>query len=376
MPSSAPAIDLRTDTVTRPTAAMRRAMAEAEVGDDVLDGDPTVRRLEAHVAELLGKERALFFPSGTMANQTGHLGAHRRRARRCCSTPTRTSSTGRWRAPRRWRACRCVPCSPATVAPSRSALDLERALRPRRRTRRSRRCLRREHAQRRRRHGHAARRARGGASRRRRGAASGAPGRRAAVERARRHGHAARRLRPHCADTVMVCFSKGLGCPVGAILVGRRASSCGARTWCGSGSAAACARVGHPRGRGAARARAPSRPARRGSRARARASPSVVDGAAGARVVPPDTNIVMIDLPDGTRAPPSWPRAAEQGVLITPWSADAHPRRHASRRGRRGGDACRPRSSAAAIECSSALAPRTARRLDFRCSRSRRAGAR
>src|ERR671915_83029 len=63
-------IDLRSDTVTRPTPAMRRAMAEAEVGDDVLDGDPTVRRLEARVAELLGKERALFFPSGTMANQT------------------------------------------------------------------------------------------------------------------------------------------------------------------------------------------------------------------------------------------------------------------------------------------------------------------
>src|ERR671927_733426 len=62
-------IDLRSDTVTKPTPAMRRAMAEAEVGDDVLDGDPTVRRLEERVAELLGKDRALFFPSGTMANQ-------------------------------------------------------------------------------------------------------------------------------------------------------------------------------------------------------------------------------------------------------------------------------------------------------------------
>jgi threonine aldolase len=64
-------IDLRSDTVTKPTAAMRRAMAEAEVGDDVLDGDPTVRRLEQRVAELLGKEAGLFFPSGTMANQVG-----------------------------------------------------------------------------------------------------------------------------------------------------------------------------------------------------------------------------------------------------------------------------------------------------------------
>lgn len=61
-------IDLRSDTVTRPTAAMRDAMAKAAVGDDVLEGDPTVRRLEARVAELLGKEAACFVPSGTMAN--------------------------------------------------------------------------------------------------------------------------------------------------------------------------------------------------------------------------------------------------------------------------------------------------------------------
>ena len=65
------AIDLRSDTVTQPSLAMRRAMAEAEVGDDVLDGDPTTRRLERRVAELVGTEDALFFPSGTQANQTG-----------------------------------------------------------------------------------------------------------------------------------------------------------------------------------------------------------------------------------------------------------------------------------------------------------------
>jgi len=64
-------IDLRSDTVTRPSAAMRRAMAEAEVGDDVLDHDPTTQRLEERIAELLGKGAALFFPSGTQANQTG-----------------------------------------------------------------------------------------------------------------------------------------------------------------------------------------------------------------------------------------------------------------------------------------------------------------
>ena len=64
------AIDLRSDTVTRPTPGMRETIAGAEVGDDQLGDDPTVRRLEERVAELLGKERALFFPSGIMANQT------------------------------------------------------------------------------------------------------------------------------------------------------------------------------------------------------------------------------------------------------------------------------------------------------------------
>jgi len=61
--------DFRSDTVTKPTDAMRAAMASADVGDDVLDGDPTVSALEAKGAAWLGKERALFVPSGTMANQ-------------------------------------------------------------------------------------------------------------------------------------------------------------------------------------------------------------------------------------------------------------------------------------------------------------------
>jgi len=59
-------IDLRSDTVTRPTTPMREAIAAADVGDDHLDGDPTTRRLEARVAELLGQDAALFFPTGTM----------------------------------------------------------------------------------------------------------------------------------------------------------------------------------------------------------------------------------------------------------------------------------------------------------------------
>src|SRR5687767_4495345 len=62
-------IDLRSDTVTRPTPAMRRAMAEAEVGDDVYAEDPTVNRLQEVAARLLGFEAALFVPTGVMANE-------------------------------------------------------------------------------------------------------------------------------------------------------------------------------------------------------------------------------------------------------------------------------------------------------------------
>ncbi len=71
-------IDLRSDTVTRPSPAMREAMARAEVGDDVYGEDPTVRMLEETVASLLGKEAALFVPSGTMGNQLALLTSTRR----------------------------------------------------------------------------------------------------------------------------------------------------------------------------------------------------------------------------------------------------------------------------------------------------------
>ena len=62
-------IDLRSDTVTKPSPAMRAAMASAEVGDDVIGSDPTVEALQDLTAELLGKEAALYMPSGSMTNQ-------------------------------------------------------------------------------------------------------------------------------------------------------------------------------------------------------------------------------------------------------------------------------------------------------------------
>src|SRR6201994_4188016 len=67
--ATTPAIDLRSDTVTKPSAEMRRAMFEAEVGDDVYAEDPTINRLERRAAEIFGREAAIFVPSGTMGNQ-------------------------------------------------------------------------------------------------------------------------------------------------------------------------------------------------------------------------------------------------------------------------------------------------------------------
>src|SRR6516162_10424721 len=67
--SRATAIDLRSDTVTKPSPEMRRAMSEAEVGDDVYAEDPSINRLERRAAEIFGREAALFVPSGTMGNQ-------------------------------------------------------------------------------------------------------------------------------------------------------------------------------------------------------------------------------------------------------------------------------------------------------------------
>src|SRR4029077_939531 len=67
-PASTPAIDLRSDTVTRPSPEMRRAMAEAVVGDDVYAEDPTINKLQARAAEIFAREAAIFVPTGSMGN--------------------------------------------------------------------------------------------------------------------------------------------------------------------------------------------------------------------------------------------------------------------------------------------------------------------
>src|SRR3990170_3021513 len=67
-------VDLRSDTVTRPSPGMRKAMLEAELGDDVFGDDPTVNRLQARAAEIFGFEAALLFPSGTQSNLAALMG--------------------------------------------------------------------------------------------------------------------------------------------------------------------------------------------------------------------------------------------------------------------------------------------------------------
>lgn len=308
-------IDIRSDTVTRPTPAMRRAMAEAEVGDDVLDGDPTVRRLEHRVAELLGKDAALFFPSGTMANQAAvwllsrpgteillDAGAHILHYEMAGAA-----------------ALAGVQVRPVTGNPVIDAPSLAAAIRPASPhvPRASMVCLENTH--------------------------NGAGGRVTSLAAMREVANVARAngLPVHLdgarlwnaaaatgetlaslasvADTVMVSFSKGLGCPVGAALAGPRdliAEGWSVRKRFGggmrqSGILAAAAihaldvhlsRIGE-------------------DHATAQVYAAIVDGVAGAHVVPPDTNIVMLDLPSSIDAFAVVAEAARRDVLLTPWSA-------------------------------------------------------
>lgn len=308
-------IDLRSDTVTKPTPAMRRAMADAEVGDDVLDGDPTVRRLEERVAELLGKERALFFPSGTMANQSAIWLLSKRGTEVLLDANSHIIH---------WEVAGAAALSGVQIRPVASggavidAEALERAIRPSspHAPTASLVCLENTH--------------------------NGAGGKvtplrdlLALRDVARRH-----RLPVHldgarlwnaavatetsiadlasCADTVMVSLSKGLGAPVGAVLAGSRdamADAWAVRKRLGGGmrqsgilAAAALHGIEH------------HWPRLGEDHAHARAFAARVDGAGGARVVPPDTNIVMVDLPEGASALDVVQRAAARGVFVTPWS--------------------------------------------------------
>ena len=259
-------VDLRSDTFTQPTPAMRAAMAGAEVGDDVWGDDPTARRLEERAAELLGKEAALFVPSGTMANQIALLlhcrpgdevivgrGAH-----------TRLYESGAGAA---WAGVQFAEVGGADGTFTADDVDAA-ALPDDRNLPRTRAGRGREHAQPRRRPRLAARAAR------RRRARAPAPAASRCTSTARASGTprspAASPERELAApfDTVSACFSKGLGAPVGSVIAAARDDVERARRFrkmLGGGMR----QVGILARGGAVRARAPPRPARRRSRQRA-----------------------------------------------------------------------------------------------------------
>ena len=309
-------IDLRSDTVTKPTAGMRAAMASAEVGDDERDGDPTTRRLEERVAALLGKEDALFFPSGVMANQTA-VWIHAPRATEVLADVDAHIVHSEIAGVAALSGAQILAVVPTGLVMN--ADDLRQSFRARSRyyPAPSLVCVENTH--------------------------NGAGGKltdlaelEAIRQVADEHGvplhldgarlwnasvatglSLAELAEP--ADTVMVAFSKGLGAPVGAALAGTRAAMergwtarklfGGAMRQSGILAAAALYGIEHHLSRLAE------------DHENARLIARMVDGVGGTCVVPPDTNIVMIDLRPGLAAEHVVARAAEQEVLVAEWSA-------------------------------------------------------
>lgn len=291
-------------------------MAEAEVGDDVLDGDPTVRLLEERVAELLGKESALFFPTGTMANQTGvwllsrpgteilldaeaHI-IHYEYAGAAVLSSVQVRPVAGSGPVMDAAALRAAIRPTSRVAPAGSMVALENT--------------------------------HNGAG----GLITPLAELRVLRDIALEHDlgvhlDGARLWNASvasgtsladfasCADTVMVSFSKGLGAPVGAALAGPRdmiSEGWRVRKRFGGGM-----RQSGILAAGALHALDCHLPRLAEDHANARAFASLVDGAGGARVVPPDTNIVMFDLAPGQDAFAIVAAAARSVVLLSPWSA-------------------------------------------------------
>lgn len=308
-------IDLRSDTVTKPSPGMREAMANAEVGDDVLDGDPTVRRLEDTVATMLGKPRGLFFPTGTMANQAALWLLGERGTEVLCHEDSHIVN---------WEiagTAGIIGLQPRMVggAPVLEPDELRARLRPAsvHAPRVSLICAENTH--------------------------NGAGGMVTKLEKLQAvravadeagvplHLDGARLWNAHvatgtslaafgaCAETVMLSFSKGLGAPVGAVLVGgekamskawevRKRFGGGMRQ---SGILAAAALYGIEK----------NLPRMGEDHRRAKQLAAGLATIKDLRVVSPDSNIVMVDLPARLDAVTVTARAREAGVLVSPWNA-------------------------------------------------------
>jgi threonine aldolase len=309
------AIDLRSDTVTRPSREMRAAIAEAEVGDDVLDGDPTTKRLETRVAEILGKEKALFFPTGTMANQAA-IWLQSERGTEVFADGSSHLFDLELGASAVFSGVQLRPVW--GDGPMMDASSLDRAFRwpPASTLRPSLVCLENTHN------------SAGGlviplAGMQAMAAVARARGCRVHLDGARLWNAAVASGTPlaafaACADTVMVSFSKGLGAPAGAALAGpadliaraievRRRFGGGMRQ---SGVLAAAALYGLQHNY--------DRLSRDHDNATTLAM--LADHAIAATVVPPDSNIVMIDLAPNLDPLDVAQRTREEGVLVAPWS--------------------------------------------------------
>lgn len=308
-------IDLRSDTVTKPTAGMRAAMAAADVGDDERDGDPTTRRLEERIAAMLGKEDALFFPSGVMANQAAVWILVPRATEVLADVDAHIvhSEIAGVAALAGAQVLAVVP-SGRVMSPD----DVRKSFRPRSRYYPAPGlvCVENTH--------------------------NGAGGvivpqadvcEIAAI--AREHGvplhlDGARLWNAHVAsgvslpelaapaDTVMVDLSKGLGAPIGAMLAGTREAMerawtarklfGGAMRQSGVLSAAAIYALDHQYDRLA------------DDHANAKQLAASLAGIRGVAIVPPDTNIVMVDLVAGQSVPKVAAAARQEGVLVSEWS--------------------------------------------------------
>ncbi|MCX5755971.1 MAG: aminotransferase class I/II-fold pyridoxal phosphate-dependent enzyme [Gemmatimonadetes bacterium] len=306
-------IDLRSDTVTKPSPGMRKAIAEADVGDDVLDGDPTVRKLEAKTAELLGAEAALFFPTGTMANEVAiwclgkpgtelfvHEDAH---------IVDREKAGAAALAGMQPRLIRGAPR--ATLETFKAAVRAPSGYLPRA----SLLCLENTHNS-------------GG------GIVTPADELHAIADAGRKLGlhvllDGARLWNASaasgtplsafasCADATMVSFSKGLGAPVGAALAGSKTlmfEAHEARRRFGGGMrqsgvlAAGCLYgIEHNLGR------------LKDDHAAAKAFAAIVSEAKTATVTTPETNIVMITVPSGTDPATVEREAGKRGVAVSLW---------------------------------------------------------
>jgi threonine aldolase len=306
-------VDLRSDTVTRPDRGMREAIAAAEVGDDALGDDPTVRHLETRIATILDKEAALFMPSGIMANQVGILVHTTPGTEVICEAASHVVD---WElagaAVNAGVQLRTVPGEHGVLSPD----AVERAIRPPAAVQVQTSLIAIENTH------------------------LGAGGRIIPLETMRairqlslRHGipvhldgarlwnAAAATGVPEaefaaCADTVMVTLSKGLGCPVGSVLAGtaddmRRARITrrrlgGSMRQAGILAAAGLYALEHNRERLGQ------------DHARARTLARLAAHVPGLRVVEPETNIVMFDVVRAGLTAAALVRAlAGHGVLMT-----------------------------------------------------------